>query len=234
MIRCCIFDADGTLLDSMPMWQAITYEYAAHKGISVPEGIHRTFNRLSLEQCADYYRTLGAQGTVEEISRELAAFALEGYRARVGEKPHAKAFLQLLKENRVPIAVATASNREGVLLALERLGMLPLVDCFATCGEVGKSKEHPEVFLHCAEKLGASPRESVVFEDSAYAIRTAKAAGFPVVAVEDAVSADGEGAAETREGIAALADLYIKDYGELIQRLTPEEDLAQGLEALLG
>lgn len=234
MIRCCIFDADGTLLDSMPMWQAITYEYAAQKGLQVPEGVHRTLNRMSLEQCAQYYQSLGAAGTVEEIAGEIAHCALESYRDRVEEKPHAKAFLELLKENRVPIAVATASNREGVRLALERLGMLSLVDCFATCGEVGKSKEYPDIFLHCAKELGAAPEESVVFEDSAYAIRTAKAAGFPVVAVEDAVSTDGDGAGETKEGISALANLYLKDYGELIERLSPEEDLPQGLGALLG
>ncbi len=76
------------------------------------------------------------------------------------------------------------------------------MDRFATCGEVGKSKEHPDIFLHCAGKFGAAPEESVVFEDSAYAIRTAKAAGFPVVAVEDPISQQGKGEGETREGIA--------------------------------
>lgn len=234
MIRCCIFDADGTLLDSMPMWRDITYEYAAQKGVRAPEGMHKTLNRLSLEQCAEYYQSLGAAGSVEEIVKELSACALNGYRTRVREKPQAKEFLELLKENRVPIAIATASNREGVLLALERLGMLPLVDCFATCGEVGKSKESPDIFLYCAEKLGAAAKESVVFEDSAYAIRTAKNAGFPVVAVEDQVSIHGETPLETKEGIASMANLYVRDYGELISRLAPAEDLSLGLGDLLG
>ena len=213
MIRCCIFDADGTLLDSMPMWRDITYQYAADKGIQAPQGLHNTINRLSVE---------------------LGQYALEGYRTQVEEKPQAREFLQLLKENHIPVAVATASNREGVELALERLGMLPFVDRFATCGEVGKSKEHPDIFLHCAGKFGAAPEESVVFEDSAYAIRTAKAAGFPVVAVEDPISQQGKGEGETREGIAGLADLSIQSYGELIGKLLPAEDLSQNLGDLLG
>ena len=90
------------------------------------------------------------------------------------------------------------------------------------------------MYLRCAESFGAAPEESVVFEDSAYAIRTAKAAGFPVVAVEDGISGDGEGQLETREGIARLSDFYLRDYEELIQALTPPEDLAQSLGELLG
>ena len=234
MIRCCIFDADGTLLDSMPMWRDITYQYAADKGIQAPQGLHNTLNRLSVEQCAEYYRGLGVPGTVEGIAQELGQYALEGYRTQVEEKPQAREFLQLLKENHIPVAVATASNREGVELALERLGMLPFVDRFVTCGEVGKSKEHPDIFLHCAGKFGAAPEESVVFEDSAYAIRTARNAGFPVVAVEDPISQQGKGEGETREGIAGLADLSIQSYGELIGKLLPAEDLSQNLGDLLG
>ena len=187
---------------------------------------------------------------MEEIVKELGQCALEGYRTRVPEKPHAREFLQLLQENRIPVAVATASNREGVLLALERLGMLPLVDYFTTCTEVGKSKEHPDIFTTCAAQFGAAPQETVVFEDSAYAIRTARALiGTPyseldcinlrsevekVVAVEDAISTQGKTGDETREGLARLANLVIADYGQLIGRLTPAEDLSQGLGELLG
>ena len=140
MIRCCIFDADGTLLDSMPMWRDITYQYAADKGIQAPQGLHNTLNRLSLEQCAEYYRGLGVSGTVEGIAQELGQYALEGYRTQVEEKPQAREFLQLLKENHIPVAVATASNREGVELALERLGMLPLWTALSPAGKWGKAR----------------------------------------------------------------------------------------------
>ncbi len=224
MVKCAIFDADGTLLDSMPMWRDITYEYPDSKGISVPEGLHKTMNRMSLEQCAALYRQLGVPGSAAEVEGELAAWALMGYRERVGEKPRAGDFLKLLHKNGIKIAVATASNEEGVRAALDRLNMLPFVDCLFTCAQVGKSKDEPDIFLRCAEEFGAASRECVVFEDSFYALRTAKAAGFPTVAVEDGISGDGGVEEETPAGIAALADRYIKSYGELIEELTPSED----------
>ena len=228
-IRCAVFDADGTLLDSMPMWRDITYEYAAFKGISAPEDLHRTLNRLSMEQCAEYCRSLGVSGTAEEILAELNDWAYRGYRDRVQPKPYAVEFVRLLRENNIKTAVATASYGDGVREALERSGIFPYVDHFTTCTEVGKGKEHPDIFLRCAEECGASPAETVVFEDSAYALRTARDAGFATVAVADSISMDGGIAEETAAGVAALADRCIFDYGELIRELADlEEPLSEG------
>lgn len=224
MIKCAIFDADGTLIDSMPMWRDITYEYAASKGIEAPEGLHRTLNRLSMEQCAEYYRSLGASGSKEQIMKELAEWAFRGYRDRVKPKPRAPEFVSLLHENGVGIAIATASHAAGVKAALENCGILPYVDFLTTCTEVGKSKEYPDIFLKCSAAFGAFPKESVVFEDSAYALRTAKKAGFPVVAVEDVISMDGDPEKESPEAIRAISNRCIQEYGELIRELAPPED----------
>ena len=226
-IRCAIFDADGTLLDSMPMWRDITYEYAVWKGFPAPEDLHRTLNRLSMEQCAEYCRSLGASGTSEEILAELNDWAYRGYRDRVQPKPQAVEFVRLLRENNIKIAIATASYGDGVREALNRCGILPYVDFFTTCTEVGKGKEHPDIFLRCARECGAAPEETVVFEDSAYALRTAKNAGFAAVAVADSISMDGGIPEETAEGIAALADRCIFTYGELIRELAETEEPLQ-------
>lgn len=217
MIRCAIFDADGTLLDSMAMWRDITYEYSEAKGIFAPEGLHRILNRLSMEQCADYYRQLGASGSREQVMKELADWALRGYRERVMEKPHAVEFLRLLRKNGTHIAVATASYGDGVAAALERLGILSCVELLVSCTELGTSKEQPDIFLHCTEHFGCTPGEAVVFEDSAYALRTAKDAGFATVAIEDPISMEPGGAEE----LSGCSDRCISDYGELIRELTP-------------
>lgn len=227
-ILCAIFDVDGTLLDSMPMWQEITYEYAASKGVVAPAGLHRELNRLSIEQCADLYRSLGVPGSTEQVVAELADWAYRGYRDRVPPKPHAVEFVRLLRENGVKIAIATASEERGVRAAFDRADILPYIDFFTTCTEVGKGKDFPDIFLRCGSEFGAPPEECVVFEDSAYALRTARDAGFATVAVADGISMDGGVEEETPAGIAALADRCISDFEELIRELTPLEEPLSG------
>lgn len=223
MIKCAVFDMDGTLVDSMPMWRDITYDYARLKGFSAPQGLHNKMNRLSLEQCAEMYIQLGAEGSVQTVMDELAQLAYKGYCEKVEQKPHAAEFLKLLYENGIKIAVATASDKGGVTAALKRNGMLPYVDLLITCTEVGKGKQHPDIFLACAEHFGAQPSESVVFEDSAYAVKTARSAGFSVVAVADSISANST-PGETADEIAAAANRCISDFAELIHELAPIDE----------
>lgn len=216
-IKCAIFDADGTLIDSMPMWRDLDYEFAALKGIPMTPESHAALNRLSLEQGAVYYRdVLGVPGTAEEICAEVEALSHEGYRRKVRPKPGAAEFLRRLRENGVRVAVATASSAVGVRACLEENGMAEFVDFFITCSDIGKSKEFPDIFLRCAEEFGASPQESVVFEDSLYALRTARAAGFPVVAVKD-----GDNGDETELRLAA--DRYLTGFEELLGEVPEAE-----------
>ena len=229
MIKCAIFDADGTLLDSMEMWREITYDILRDRKLPVVEGLHHVMNKLSVEQCAQKYIELGVKGSVNEVVDIIIDYAMDGYRALVPEKPHALDFVRLLHENEIRTAVATASDRKGVAAALERLGFMRYVDVLLSCPEVGKSKEHPDIFLRCAESLGASVEESVVFEDSYYALRTAKNAGFAVIAVED-----GSAEPAARELLKREGARYISDYAQLIEELTPpEDDFAEALRATL-
>ena len=219
-IKAVIFDADGTLVDSMPMWNRITYDYADYKGIYAPPGLSRIMNDMCLEQCAAYYQEkLGVKGTQEEIMAEIVSMAAEKYRTTVPEIENAAEFLRTLKKRGIHTALATASDLSTLMPALERLGMAEHIDVTESCTTIGKSKEHPDIYLKCAADFGAEPQDCVVFEDALYAVRTAKKAGFSVVGL---LTADLTAAEEAE--FHALCDRCIKNYTELLRELLPEDE----------
>ena len=107
------------------------------------------------------------------------------------------------------MAAATSSPRGHVTRALARLGLLEYFTEIFTTGEIGVSKHKPDIYRMAAERLGTAPCETVVFEDSLYALQTAKAAGFITVGVYDA---NGEA---DQLGLKKAADLYVKCLGEV-------------------
>lgn len=103
------------------------------------------------------------------------------------------------------MAAATSSPRTHVTQALRRLGLLPYLKEIFTTGEVGVSKHQPDIYHLAAEQLGTRPAETLVFEDSLYALKTAAAAGYRTVGVFDA---SGEA---DQAGLSAAADAYLMD-----------------------
>ena len=184
-MKAAIFDVDGTLLDSMPAWDNVSLSYLQKRGLTPEPGLSDTFNRLSLEQIAVYYQThYGIRDDVPTIVRENVAFIEQAYRsgflkARGKRLPlHSAALWD-------PMALATASEKESVCAALQRCGVLSCFSVILTCTQVGAGKDTPLIFRRCAEELHTSPINTFVFEDSLYAARTARAAGFPVIGVYD-------------------------------------------------
>ena len=191
-MKAAVFDVDGTLLDSMPAWDNVSLSYLQKRGLTPEPGLSDTFNRLSLEQIAVYYQThYGIRDDVPTIVRENVAFIEQAYRERIPLKPGVKDFLFTLQRRGIPMALATASEKESVCAALQRCGVLSCFSVILTCTQVGAGKDTPLIFRRCAQELHTSPANTFVFEDSLYAARTARAAGFPVIGVyDDSAQAD--------------------------------------------
>lgn len=204
-IRGAIFDLDGVLLDSMAVWNDLGVRYLRKRGIEPEAGLSQILFSMSMEQGADYLKVqYQLPDTPQEILAGIEQMIQDFYFYEVQPKEGAKELLQFLQEQNVKMIAATSSPREHVTKALQRNGLYTYLQQIYTTGEVGVSKHEPLIYQLAAESLGTKPEETLVFEDSLYALKTAKNAGFRAIGVYDA---DGE---TNQEGVRQTGELYLK------------------------
>lgn len=206
MIKGAIFDVDGTLLDSMQVWDTVAERYLQKIGISADMDVNREFKQMSLYQGACYLKeNYGLIQSVDEIMAGVNTLIEDFYIKQVLRKPGIAEYLEVLSAQNVKLCVATATDEYLVEAALRRNGILKYFQKIFTCTGVGSGKDEPKIFYQALDFLGTDLEETLVFEDALYAARTVKAAGFPLAAVYDSHE---EGQQELKE----IADYYIKDF----------------------
>ncbi|MDD4844427.1 MAG: HAD family phosphatase [Anaerotignum sp.] len=210
-MKSIIFDLDGTLIDSMPIWKNTGRNFLLNHGFAVPENLHSMVKSQTIGQTAEYFRKdLGVTHSPEEIINEIIQYVEDAYKNTIPLKPYAKEFLDKQLENGTKMCVLTASEASYIHPALERLDLLKYFQFILTCSETGYYKTEPEVFHIAMKKLGGNLENTIVFEDALYAVEGAKKGGFTVYAVADPVT---EADSHT---IRSVADKYIKSYKELL------------------
>ena len=210
MIKGAIFDLDGTLLDSMFIWDTIGEEYLRSLGKEPHEDLKETFMTLTLEEAAEYYREhYGVTLSVKEIVDGVNAMVEQTYRTKVTLKPGIAEYLAWLKENGVRMCVATVTDRYLVEETLERLGVRHYFSEIFTCAEVGFGKDKPVIYQKALEHLETEKRDTYVFEDMLFALNTAKTDGFPTVGIYDRHEAH-------QDELKELSDYYVLDFTDPI------------------
>ena len=178
MTKAAVFDLDGVLLDSMGIWNDLGARYLRSLGVTPEEGLNEILFSMSMEQGAEYlHMHYALPQSAAEVGAGIADMLRDFYFYEVPAKDGAAALLAALTARGVKLAAATSSPREHVTRALERLGLLGYFTRLFTTAEVGVSKHEPTIYLLAAEALHAAPAETLVFEDSLYALKTAKAKG---------------------------------------------------------
>ncbi|MCQ2508194.1 MAG: HAD family phosphatase [Dorea sp.] len=209
MLKGAIFDVDGTLLDSMPIWEDAGARYLKSIQVEPEEHLSEILWNMTIPEGAAYVKKqYHLSVTEEEIIAGIIGTVRTFYEEEATLKPGARAFLEDLRKRKIPMVIATTSNRSYLEAAFERTGIHEYFDRIFTCDEVGAGKTKPVIYQVAAEYLGFKPEEIFVFEDAEHAIMTAKQAHFQVVAIYDAASAHLE------ESIRENSDLYLKDFTE--------------------
>lgn len=209
--KAAIFDFDGTLADSMWVWDYVDRRWLEKRNIPFSEEYAEMIAVLGFESGADYVIDFfSLDEKPEDIIEEWKSDAQEGYATQVKLKPHAKEYLTSLHESGVPMAIATSLQRALLEPCLKNNGVYECFETICVCDELQcGGKSNPTVYLEAAKRLGVEPDECVVFEDVVVAAKSAKKTGAYVVGVLD------EHKQQATEELKSVVDLFIEGYEEL-------------------
>lgn len=213
-MKAAIFDLDGTLIDSLGVWDKVDRTFLADRGFNGPDDLGAIIKNMSFSQAAEYFiERFFLSDTVDQLITVWKDMAYEEYAHNIQLKAGVREYLLTLKQREIKMGIATASEKSLTEAVLSRHGLLEMFQTVVTVSETGKGKEHPDIFLKAASNLGVSPQYCRVFEDSLHGARSAKRAGMQVYAVYDDYSAD------ERAELELISDKYILDFRELREEL---------------
>jgi beta-phosphoglucomutase-like phosphatase (HAD superfamily) len=183
--RALVFDMDGLIVDSEPLWFEVERAFArARGGDFTPELARSCIGRGMAHTLGLMHERFGIEVDVE---RDAAAIA-DSFIGRVGDLTLKPGFLELFEEARargIPRALGSSSARRLVEATLGRFGLGESFEAVVTGDCVARPKPAPDIFLEAARRLGVAPGACVVLEDSLSGVEAARAAGMRVIAVPE-------------------------------------------------
>ena len=219
-IKAAIFDMDGTLVNSLILWDVFWQELGKrflnrpdfHPSAADDKAMRTTTMDCAMAMVHENYR-IGDSG--EQLVRIVNEIMVDFYCNRVEMKPGAKEYLEQLYQQDVKMVLASGTEMSLVALALEHCGLKKYFSKAFSCCDVGKGKDQPDIYLAAQAALGEKAEDIWVFEDSLVAIETVKKLGMRTVAIYDQ---NNYGQDEMQK----IADYYI-DKDETLMKLTEEK-----------
>ena len=212
IFNCAIFDFDGTLFDSMPVWKNLGENYLKTLGITAKKSLNESLRTMSLSQGADF---LKAEYSLDFSQKQIISGILklieDSYFYKILPKPGVLDFLCNLEQKRVKMCIATASDKTLVSAALKRCKMEHFFCHIFSCNDFENGKDSPEIFRAAMNFCDSDRNSTIVFEDSLHAIKTAKNDNFITAAIFD------ENEPNQKE-LQELSSFYIKSF-DLAQKI---------------
>ena len=208
--RTYLFDFDGTLVDSMPVYVSLMLRILDEHGIPYGDDLVKIITPLGFVGTAKYFIGMGLDLAQEELVTMMYRYAYEEYAYRIPAKANVISTLRELKARGCGLNVLTASPHATLDPCLKRLGIYDLFTHVWSCEDFHTTKSDPRIYDMAAEQIGVPKAEILFLDDNYNADLSAKNAGMAVCGVFDPSSAEYE------EEIRSIADCYIHDFSELL------------------
>lgn len=181
-----IFDLDGTLADSMWLWEGLLDEWLIHRGFGSQPGLAEEIAHMTATQSAELaVERFHLEETPQQVMDEWTQLSIDAYAHKIQPKPGAVDFLRRLKKEGMPVALATSCIPETAYAFLDAHNIRPLIDAIVFTDQVARGKEYPDVYLEAAHRIQIEPQRCVVFEDIPQAVKGVGAAHMALVGVSD-------------------------------------------------
>lgn len=200
-----IFDLDGTLADSMWLWDGLLDQWLLERGFGPQPGLAEEIAHLTAQQSAQLaVERFHLDESPQQVMDEWTQLSMDAYAHKIQPKPGAVDFLKRLKAQGMPVALATSCIPETAYVFLDAHSLRPLIDAIVFTDQVARGKEYPDVYLEAAHRLGVEPQKCVVFEDIPQAVKGVGAAHMALVGVSDPHS--------DQTYLKQEADLFLPDF----------------------
>ncbi len=184
--KAVIFDLDGTLIDSIPVWEEVDRRWLTLHGIDVTDEILARFKTMEFSAAAEYVRNeLGVNKSNEVLFAQWTDMIFKAYSELIPLKSYAKEILSKYKNEGKKILLATSCRKECCYASLKHLEIDSFFDEIVFTEDVGRGKEHPDIYLRCAETASVNAEDCLVFDDIYDALLSAHKAGMDFCTVYD-------------------------------------------------
>ncbi len=212
MIKAAIFDMDGLLINSEPVWEEAARMIMKKVNFDVTPELHQNTTGLSVSLFLDYCYDIQPWENIskEELAHDILHIAHEWIPDRSEAMPGAKDLIRWLSEKQIRMAVASASPMSMIEDVLKKQGIIDYFETWHSATLEAHSKPHPAVYSSTILKLGLAPQQCLAFEDSWPGVQSASASGAVTVAVPASFGYD-----DTRFDLAAYKIRSLSDFQSL-------------------
>jgi sugar-phosphatase len=213
-----IFDMDGLLIDSEPLWHEAAGEVFGAYGIHLSDVEYRSTTGMRSREFVEWWfaKKNVPAGDAHSANQLICRNVIEKVRLRGRALPGIAHIFNFFISKKFPIGLASSSPEELIEVVVDKLGIRPHLNAITSAAALPMGKPHPQVYLNCAGALSIPPSACIAFEDSFNGLIAAKAAGMKCVVVPSVHDSK-----DLRFHAADLKISSLQNFNELLMQTLP-------------